>query len=104
MTKIKRTAVAENISIPTFSLTDSKAVKSFILSSGTPLVYEQPKEINTHGFIRNLANFNDSFIEHNLNHLLQIKLKDSFIMPKKARNCNQQQPVTFQGEYENGNL
>ena len=34
-----RTVVADNISIPTFALADSKAVKGYISSTGAPLVY-----------------------------------------------------------------
>ena len=36
---IARTVVADNISIPTFSLADSKAVKGYIASTGATLVY-----------------------------------------------------------------
>lgn len=34
-----RTAVGENISIPIFCLSDSKAIKAFILNQGGSLVY-----------------------------------------------------------------
>lgn len=39
----RRTAVGENISIPIFSLNDSKAVKTYILNQGGIIAYESPK-------------------------------------------------------------
>jgi len=50
VTKIKRyqtfnfrTVVGDNITIPSFSLTDSKAVKAHIYSLGATLIFEQVK-------------------------------------------------------------
>lgn len=67
--------MGENISIPTFSLNDSKAVKGYIFSSGTPLIYEQAKEVNTHGYLRSLKEQNLEFLESEYNQLLKMKLK-----------------------------
>ena len=44
--------MGENITIPVFGFVDSKAIKSYIMSSGATLVYEKTKETNTHGYIR----------------------------------------------------
>lgn len=38
-----RTAVGENISIPIFSLNESKAVRAFILNQGGTVAYESPR-------------------------------------------------------------
>jgi hypothetical protein len=96
--------VAENITMPSFSFTDSKAIKSHILSSSTPLLYELPKEINTHGYLRTLLEQNAGFLQNGFNQLLQMKLKESFIMPKRISRQPQANSIEFQGDFESANL
>ena len=99
-----RTVVADNISMPTFTLADSKATKNYILTTGASLVYEQPKENNTHGFMRTLIQRNPDFLESDFNQLMKMKLKDSFIMPKKSMKVIGNKGVEFEGDYESANL
>lgn len=70
-----RSVVGENIAIPVFSLSDSRAVKSFILVGSGSLVYELPREINTHGYLRNLTDQRNLMLEWQGNKLLKYKLK-----------------------------
>lgn len=85
-----------------FSLRDSKAVKAFILSQGSTLLYESPKEINTHGFLRSIGL---SIFEGDLNQLLRNKLRDSFIMPKKITKIDcSSKPMEFNANFESSNL
>jgi hypothetical protein len=61
-------------------LNDSKAVKAYILNQGNSVIYESPKEINTHGLLRAMG---INMLENDMNLLLKTKLRESFIMPKK---------------------
>lgn len=91
--------MGDNIAIPSFSFNDSKALKNCIVASGAALIYEQNKEINTHGFIRNMNELSSTFLESEANQLLRTKLRDSFIMPKKVNRANLIKSIDFQGEY-----
>ena len=44
------------------------------------MIYESPKEINTHGLLRAMG---INMLENDMNLLLKTKLRESFIMPKK---------------------
>ena len=90
--------------MPSFTLADSKATKNYILTTGASLVYEQPKENNTHGFMRTLIQRNPDFLESDFNQLMKMKLKDSFIMPKKSMKVIGNKGVEFEGDYESANL
>ena len=67
------------------------------------MVYEQTKDINTHGFLRGLSEKNPDFLESDFNQLMRMKLKDSFVMPKKTRVSNPK-AIEFDGDFESANL
>ncbi len=43
------------------------------------------------------------FVDSNFNQLLKIKLRGSFIVPKKNKS-QQSKSIEFEGDYENANL
>jgi hypothetical protein len=90
--------------MPTFCFADSKAIKSFILNSGTPLVYEGSKDQNTHGFIKGICQDNaNMLLEDEYNRLLRNKLKESYIVSKSgSKKINSD--FAFNADYESANL
>ena len=59
--------------IPSFSLNDSKSVKGYLISSSISVLYELPKELNTHGYLRRVTN--ETFMGHEFNKLIHQKVR-----------------------------
>lgn len=89
--------MGENITIPIFSLSDSKAIKAWILTGGGSLVYELPKEINTHGYLRSLTEKSEIMLDWQGNRLIRNKLRESFIVPKRQSRLEGSRPIEFNG-------
>jgi hypothetical protein len=89
--------VGDNIAIPIFSLSDSKAIKAFILTGGGSLIYELPKEVNTHGYLRSVTEKSESMLNWHGNRLIRNKLKESFIMSKRQSRLEYGRAIEFNG-------
>ena len=98
--------MGDNITIPSFSLADSKNVKSYLIGAGISVLYELPKELNTHGYLRRVSD--ETFMGNDMNRLIHQRVRESFIMPRKPIKPHQQDKVPtllqFSAEHESANL